>query len=53
MIAVRDDAEHLAELLPPLMTAGLDVIVVDGGSADESLVVARDAGARCLQAQHA
>lgn len=51
VIPVRNDAASLAALLDELTGSGgtvPEIVVVDGGSADESAVVARRAGVRVL-----
>ena len=52
IIPVRNEAARLPRLLQqlrPLLEGGDEVIVVDGGSSDESLSIARSAGVLCLQ----
>jgi tetratricopeptide (TPR) repeat protein len=43
---VRDEREHLSELLPTLTSVADDVVVVDTGSSDGTPELAREAGAR-------
>lgn len=45
-LIVRDEAEHLADCLASLRGAVDEVVVVDTGSRDASVEIARDAGAR-------
>jgi O-antigen biosynthesis protein len=55
VVPVKDGAEHLAELLAAVLAqagdapGGLDVLVIDSGSRDGSVAIARDAGARVLE----
>ena len=48
IVPVLDDREALARLLPRLASPGIEVIVVDGGSADGSAQLARAAGAQVV-----
>lgn len=41
VVPVLDEARELATLLPCLVAAGVQVVVVDGGSRDDSVAVAR------------
>lgn len=51
IIPVLNEAERLAELLPVLAAGGpFEIIVVDGGSEDESAQIARDHGASVVDA---
>lgn len=49
VIPALDEAYALAEILPQIIASGADeVIVVDGGSRDDTVTVAEDAGARVI-----
>jgi rSAM/selenodomain-associated transferase 2 len=48
VIPVRNEAANLDRLLPILIASGAEVIVVDGGSQDESLAIAHRHGAITL-----
>ncbi|HEY6761436.1 MAG TPA: glycosyltransferase [Baekduia sp.] len=55
VIPVKDGARYLAELLSAVLAqaadapGGLEVLVVDSGSTDDSVLIARDAGVRVLE----
>lgn len=50
VVPVKDGARHLPELLAALAAEGPDeVLVVDSGSSDASVAIARDAGATVLE----
>ncbi len=44
VVPVLDEARELSSLLPGLVAAGAQVVVVDGGSRDDSVAVARAVG---------
>jgi rSAM/selenodomain-associated transferase 2 len=49
IIPARNEAESLDKFLPQLVsTAGVEVIIVDGGSEDETVAVAKSLGAQAL-----
>jgi rSAM/selenodomain-associated transferase 2 len=48
VIPTLNEAAHLAEALRSVDGAGAEIIVVDGGSVDETVQLARDAGVRVL-----
>jgi glycosyltransferase involved in cell wall biosynthesis len=50
VIPALNDARNLARLVPLLIAAGHQVVVVDGGSLDASVDVARSAGATVIGA---
>jgi glycosyltransferase involved in cell wall biosynthesis len=55
VIATHDDAQTLVQTLASLVPAAVDglvreVIVADGGSTDDTLAIAEDAGARLVSA---
>ena len=53
IVPARNEAANLARLLPTLIgdeSTGVEVVVVDDGSADATAQVARDLGARVVQA---
>jgi GT2 family glycosyltransferase/glycosyltransferase involved in cell wall biosynthesis len=51
VVPVKNGARHLAEVLAAVLSQedGLDVLVVDSGSTDGSLAIARAAGVRVLE----
>jgi glycosyltransferase involved in cell wall biosynthesis len=50
VIPVKDGARHLRELLDGLAREGVDeVLVIDSGSRDASVAIAREAGARVIE----
>jgi rSAM/selenodomain-associated transferase 2 len=51
IIPVRNEAENLRQLLPELVATGCEVIVVDGGSSDDSQQAVTEAGAQWLEAE--
>ncbi len=51
VVPVLDDAAALRELLKVLQAAPFEIIVVDGGSADDGVAVARQAGATVIEAE--
>lgn len=51
VVPTLDEAEHLPGLLADLDTLGAEIIVVDGGSSDDTVALARTAGARTLRAR--
>lgn len=50
VIPVLDEAESLPDLLPQVLAEADEVIVVDGGSTDASVEIARAAGATVIEA---
>jgi rSAM/selenodomain-associated transferase 2 len=51
VIPVRNEAENLRQLLPELVATGCEVIVVDGGSSDDSQQAVTEAGAQWLNGE--
>ena len=50
VIPVKDGARYLSELLAALVAEGVDeILVIDSGSHDASVAIARDAGAQVLE----
>lgn len=48
VVPVLDDAEELATLLPTLAAHSVEVVIADGGSGDDTVAVARAAGAAVI-----
>ena len=48
VVPTLDEADHLPALLADLRPLDADIVVVDGGSSDDTLTLAREAGARTL-----
>jgi len=51
IVPVLDDAAALAEHLPHLVATGAEIIVVDGGSTDETVTVAENLSVRTVQSE--
>lgn len=49
IVPTRNEADNIAKLLPGLLSIpGTEVVVVDGGSADNTVVIAKSLGAKVL-----